>query len=470
MKLSEAFDAVLMLTWSTWKTEPRSNRYHYASRFARELPVFFVQPWSKPGTPLRVESTEIPGVEVVHCSTEFRARDVLQFRQLLGKRKVQFPLLWIYNSLHYDPLLTAMPEPLRVFHATEDFFTPSVGWGLDQKATAESVRKQLSCIDLLIAVSEGVLSSFRDKGGYAGPALVAENGCDAAFLARTADAQPASAQFKQLAVFQGGINKRLDYPLLIDLVRSLPNWEFVFCGSDERAGDEWHTLCAHTNVRYLGTLGPSDVANVMCSATVGLIPFVQDEWIRNSFPLKALEYVACGLPVISVPIAALRRFSSDIYFARTAADFAAAIQSAAETRFDIAALARRKKLAEENSYDRRFAAVVNALLFERERIMQKASDLTKSCRITAPLQRPSVMELSMAGSAVLLERLALAMWRMLPAALRTRLKKKVQSAVDRAQGADIYRTRFERLVYAALKSTLPASLRRRVIGAIRRDA
>lgn len=459
-----------MLTWSTWKTEPRSNRYHYASRFARDLPVFFVQPWSKPGTPLRVEPTEIRGVEVVHCSTALRARDVLQFRQLLSKRRVRFPLLWIYNSLHYEPLIAAIPQALQVFHATEDFFTPSVGWELDQQATAESVRKQLSSIDLLVAVSEGVLSSFRTKGDYAGSALIAENGCDAAFLACAVDAQPVPTQFKQRAVFQGGINKRLDYPLLLDLVRMLPNWEFLFCGSDEHAGDEWRTLRTQTNVRYLGILGPADVANLMCSATVGLIPFVQDEWIANSFPLKALEYVACGLPVVSVPIVALRRFSSDIYFARTPVDFAAAIESAAQTRFDTTSLVRRRQLAEANSYDRRFAAVVNALLVERERIMEKAGDLTQSDRISTPLRGPSVMELSMAGSAALLERLARAMWRMLPSALRTRLKERALSAVDRAQGADIYRSRFERLVYAALKSTLPASLRRRVIGAIRRVA
>ena len=433
MKLSDAFDAVIMFTWSTWKTEPRSNRYHYASRFARELPVMFVQPWSKPGAPLCVELTEIPGVEVVHCPSAFRTVDVLKFRQLLSKRKIRFPLLWIYNSLHYELLLAAMPQAFRVFHATEDFFTPSAAWELDQQAIAESVRKQLCFIDLLIAVSDGVLASCRTKGGYSGPALIVENGCDAAFLRNAVSTQPTDSMEKRkpVAVFQGGINKRLDYGLLHDLVGMLPDWEFQFCGSDEHAGEEWRSLRTHANVKYLGVLGPTDLATLLRSSTVGLIPFVQDEWIGNSFPLKALEYVACGLPVVSVPIAALRRFATDIYFARIAVDFSTAIKSAAETRFDTASLLRRKQLAEANSYDRRFAAMVEGLLFERECVVRRAGDASLPARLTTPLQGPSVMEIAVAESLALLEGAARATWRMLPAAWRARLRRRVIGAIRR---------------------------------------
>ncbi len=460
-----------MLTWSTWKTEPRSNRYHYASRFARELPVFFVQPWSEPGAPLQAELTEISGIEVIHCPSALRAYDVLQFRQLLNNRRIRFPLLWIYNSLHYEALISAMPQALRVFHATEDFFTPSVGWELDQQATADSVRKQLSSIDLLIAVSEGVLSSFRTQGGYDGPALVAENGCDASFLLSVVDARKETTvpQRERVAVFQGGINKRLDYALLLKLVRSLPDWEFLFCGSDEHAGEDWQSLLAHPNVQYLGILDPAELARLVCSATVGLIPFVQDEWIGNSFPLKALEYVACGLPVVSVPIAALDRFASDIYYARNPGDFAVAMQRAAETRLDRASLRRRRQLAEENSYDRRFAVVMDALVSERDRLVQGRGNRVHGEHIIAPLPDLSIQERWTIVHTSMTESLFRAMLRMLPAAVRTGLRGAAQSAVDRAQRPDSHRSWFERLVYATLKSILPAGLRRRLIGARRCD-
>src|SRR5437016_5499446 len=59
--LNQYFDGVVMLTWSDWRTEPRSNRYHYATRFARSLPVLFVQP-DGVGRSCSFEETEVPGV------------------------------------------------------------------------------------------------------------------------------------------------------------------------------------------------------------------------------------------------------------------------------------------------------------------------------------------------------------------------------------------------------------------------
>ena len=39
-----AADAIVFLIWPGWKTELRANRWHYASRWARHLPVILVQP------------------------------------------------------------------------------------------------------------------------------------------------------------------------------------------------------------------------------------------------------------------------------------------------------------------------------------------------------------------------------------------------------------------------------------------
>ena len=44
MKLEQLTDEVVMLTWCEWNSRPRSNHYHYASRFAKQVPVLFVQP------------------------------------------------------------------------------------------------------------------------------------------------------------------------------------------------------------------------------------------------------------------------------------------------------------------------------------------------------------------------------------------------------------------------------------------
>src|SRR5438105_90692 len=64
--LADRFDAVVILTFeSNWKIEPRSNRYHYATRFARHLPVIFVQVTGQVGE-YRFEDTEIPNLTLLH--------------------------------------------------------------------------------------------------------------------------------------------------------------------------------------------------------------------------------------------------------------------------------------------------------------------------------------------------------------------------------------------------------------------
>ena len=86
--LSECFDAVVMLAWADWKTEPRSNRYHFATRFAGELPVLFLQPDAhrRRGT-IRLESTEVDRVEIVHTSYLVDESEVQALLEMLREPK-----------------------------------------------------------------------------------------------------------------------------------------------------------------------------------------------------------------------------------------------------------------------------------------------------------------------------------------------------------------------------------------------
>lgn len=374
MRIEQCFDAVIMLTWSDWKTEPRSNRYHYAKRFAQHVPVLFVQPWALPGSPLSVEITDVPNVDIVHATYAFDKPEVAQLRGLLRSRGIKRPLLWIYNSLHFQSLIDDLEGCFKVYHATEDYFTESEGLAIDDKSLVkDSIRRLLPKIDLLVSVSSGVVRSFIKGGNFTGDYLVLNNGCDAEFLFECAwevrhDAQ--SRTQKKIAIFQGGINQRLDYDLLMRAVRTLPNWEFRFCGAQAEIPG-WKDLLREKNVKYLGALDPRQIAHEMARASVGIIPFIQDQWIRNSLPLKAYEYVACGLPVVTVPIDALAD-SPELFSIATAADvFIEQIQAAHARRHDPELLVARASAARENSYDARFTELVAVLAKQHQQMIEK---------------------------------------------------------------------------------------------------
>jgi hypothetical protein len=351
------YDGVLMLTWSDWHTEPRSNRYHYATRFARSRPVLFIQPTLEIGSNPRVDAVA-PNIEVVALPSRLDGACVVYVLELLRARGIKQPLLWLYSSNHYDRLIRALPNALLVYHATEDYLTPWPHWTDFHVALADSVRRLLSKVDMMVAVSDSVADVYREAG-YSGPLIVARNGCDAAFFESIADAVPLAKT--NVCVYQGGINARLDFQLLLEVVQRLRKWEFWFCGEDTSAPAAWKELTAEPNVRYLGRLEPEQFGHRMCEATVGIIPFVDEDGIRVSLPLKAYEYVACGLPVVSVPIHALEVEPQLFTLVSGAADFATAIEQVAPTRMDPALRQRRRAAAALSSYDLRFAEVDQAL-------------------------------------------------------------------------------------------------------------
>lgn len=377
MELATEFDAVVMLTWSDWKNEPRSNRYHYASRFARTLPVLFLQHSAINGHGIYVEPSEINGLDIVNVNSnrDLAGKCAEEVIQLLAARGIRRPLVWIYDSIYYQALIDLLPRAFKVYHATEDYLTETSGWNQSMDVVAKSIINLIPLIDFMVFVSQGIVDSYYKRGGYRGLGELIENGCDAEYFIECADTDAVniSQQNLQIAIFQGGINQRLDYQLLIELVQRLPEWEFHFCGAAiESVG--WRKLQQQANVRYLGVLTPKELSQHMCLSTVGIIPYVQEKWIRNSLPLKAYEYVACGLPVVTVPITTLERDPDLMTIATTPAEFEGALLKAAESRFDSTLLKRRREAALGKSYNVRFDSMCRHLLKAHQAVaIQKKS-------------------------------------------------------------------------------------------------
>jgi|GEM_PF-747258 len=359
------FDAVIMLTWSNWETEPRSNRYHYATRFAKSVPVIFIQNQKAVEDGVIVSSSEISNLDLVNVSAPIRQNEVEVIIELLRSRGIKRPLVWIYDSINYECLLSVMPKWLRVYHATEDYFTESFAMQTESSVVSNSVKKLLEDIDLVVAVSDAVLGNLITASKYDGESIVADNACDFKVISNLQEEHANSiCPITRTVVYQGGVNYRLDYELLKNLALQLPDYKFKIVGRSV-ASDGLNKFAEFNNVELLGELTPDLVCLEMLRAEIGIIPFVQDQWIRNSFPLKFFEYVACGLPVVSVPIDALSKFQdvqNVIRFARSAEEFADAIKKLSSSRYDLQSLSARKILASNNSYDERFERVSTKII------------------------------------------------------------------------------------------------------------
>jgi Glycosyl transferases group 1 len=143
--------------------------------------------------------------------------------------------------------------------------------------------------------------------------------------------------------------------LLGALAVARPDWQFWFCGQSREGGTAWSELSRRPNVRYFGELDPDGIARLSRQALLGLMPFKQSPLIHVSLPLKAWEYVACGLPVLTVPIDAIADRPDLFRLETTPKGFANALDELAATRNKPDIVELHLEAASAQSYDRRFA-------------------------------------------------------------------------------------------------------------------
>lgn len=351
--LSE-FDCLVMLTWSDWHTELRGNRYHYATRFAAiGKEVIFVQP-DLPDNAYYFEQTEIPRLQILHISNQYNNEQSDLLNKALLEKYLIRPIFWIYNHKFLKVIRNRF-SVLNIYHATEDYLSLSGTKAPSDETFLVSLREMLEFCQLIVTVSPGIHESFAEQLDLPGKIITVTNGCDYKFYHYSEHAETVS---KNVIFYQGNIFSKLDYELLKNLAFAMPEMEFRFCGKVYKNEQGWQELLKISNVKYLGLLSPEKLRQEAQKATVGIVPFLENcPSLENSFPLKVFEYMACGLPVVSVKIKGLLPFQDVIVFASGVNEFKDAIQKAAQLRFDAEHSSQRYKAAKLQDYDIKFQLI-----------------------------------------------------------------------------------------------------------------
>jgi glycosyltransferase involved in cell wall biosynthesis len=132
-----------------------------------------------------------------------------------------------------------------------------------------------------------------------------------------------------------------------------PGWSFVLVGppgQDARAGLE--RLGALENVHVLGFRPYDELPAYVSGFSVGVIPYRATAYTRNCSPLKVFEYLAAGKAVVASGVPELRGMEPDVLLADGAEAFVAALDDALAADSPDA-IARRRQLAEQNTWDAR---------------------------------------------------------------------------------------------------------------------
>lgn len=280
----------------------------------------------------------------------YRAWDA-RVRRAAGRAGLERPAI-VTN----DPLVAAF-APLEwagpVTHYATDDFAAHDRWARLRPALTEAYDRVASRGRAVCAVSQTLL----DRIGPSGPGLVVPNGVDPG---EWLDPGEPPAWFAALPrprlLYTGTLDRRIDASLVESVAAALPQAAIVLLGGHpdpeqmERLG-RLPNLTAHPSV------GRAELAAVVRSADVGLLPHVGNPLTEAMSPLKLYEYLAGGLPVAAVDLPPLHGVSERVVFDE---DFARAVDRA--LALGPASEDERRSFITRNSWEARHEAILDLAL------------------------------------------------------------------------------------------------------------
>lgn len=212
--------------------------------------------------------------------------------------------------------------------------------------------------DLVVACSSPLAEQLRARGATV---VYAPHGVDAGAFG-VAPRPPAEliARPRPWVGYAGSINFRVDARMLTTIADG-PGTLVVVGGrfgadADPRLGE----VLARPDVVVLGHRSHEDLPGVVAALDVGLIPYLDHPFNRKSFPIKALQYLAAGVPVVSTPNGATDELGDAVRVVEPSDDLERAVSEAAADRSDDAD-SRRRAVALDRSWGATVDRVLTAL-------------------------------------------------------------------------------------------------------------
>jgi glycosyltransferase involved in cell wall biosynthesis len=260
-----------------------------------------------------------------------------------------------------SPVLGRCGESVSVYWAQDDFVGLAPLLGLDANRLRRGEQRMTASADIVIAANPQVRETVRRDGKTA---ELIPFGCDYEHFASAARIEPAPdiSLAEPYAVFMGHIGDRIDPDILSATVETGVNLLVVgprhLHASMARLAD----ILDRPNVQWVGAKEFEDLPAYLTGAAVGILPYTHSRFNIGSFPLKTLEYLAAGLPVVATDLPAVRWLDCpDIHVHDAPKDFADAVVRLVGTGRDTDGDARRAEFAAQHTWRRRAAAFADAI-------------------------------------------------------------------------------------------------------------
>jgi glycosyltransferase involved in cell wall biosynthesis len=260
-----------------WRSRP-----HRASALQAKVPagITVLSPW--PALPFGQDRSPIHSIN-----------SALLRMQLAMVRGVLPPDIWWV----YDPISSAATERYRARLIVYDCVDRHAAYGGHRGLMDRLESDLLARADIVFVTARGLVSHCQAR---AREVHFVSNGFDED-LFQVPRPVPADLQAipRPRLGFVGGLAHWIDVDLILNAARARPDWSFVLVGP---MADVQGVLPSAANVHWLGPCARDDVPAYIGGFDLGLVPFRAMPLTRTVNPLKAYEYLAAGIPVVSTPM------------------------------------------------------------------------------------------------------------------------------------------------------------------------
>jgi glycosyltransferase involved in cell wall biosynthesis len=274
----------------------------------------------------------------------------------LRRARIERPIVWCAVP-HALPYVERLNRSLIVYYCIDQF---SAMPGVDPVAVQELDDRLARRADLVIAASRPVFERHRKVN----PATrLMPHGVDLRHFARPAHPCARPDEIADVAGpvvgFIGTIEARIDLPLVDWLARQFPLVTFVMIG---QIAVPSAALCTAPNVRFLGFRPYADLPRYAQHFDVAIMPYRNSAAVWAANPLKLREYLAMGLPVVSISTPEVEQFRHVVSIAPSRQEFADSVRDALSAGSDERARRARVSAVEGATWDRRVEEMIAAMM------------------------------------------------------------------------------------------------------------
>ena len=278
---------------------------HLLTHASKTYPVFFIEEpifEQTSANKLKCRTEDNVTICTPVLSTEVKGEEIDSVLESLVMQKLEELSIIKYISWYYTPMaisFTAQLRPELVVYDCMDELSAFAG------APPQMIENEKILLDKADIVFTGGRSLYEAKKYIHDNVYLFPSSIDTKHYAINSKeyvnySKSDSANVSKKIGYFGVIDERFDIPLLDEISKLKPEWNFIIVGPVVKISPD--ILPNRSNIFYTGQKTYEELPEIINSWDAAIIPFARNKSTEYISPTKVLEYLAAGKPVVSTSI------------------------------------------------------------------------------------------------------------------------------------------------------------------------